>query len=81
MVEDILISTYLNEEIIIRYECPIELVSDQDYHFIKGTIQLLTTKFMIHHRKSTLYYPQGKGQAESTNKVTKAMLIKIVNTN
>jgi len=36
---------------------------------------------MIQHRKSTPYYPQGNGQAESTNKVLKTILTKIVNAN
>ncbi len=36
---------------------------------------------MITHHKSTTYYPQGNGQAESTNKTLKQILTKLVNVN
>jgi hypothetical protein len=36
---------------------------------------------MILHRKSTTYYPQANGQAESTNKIIKIALTKMVNAN
>jgi hypothetical protein len=36
---------------------------------------------MVLHRKSTTYYPQANGQAESTNKIIKTTLTKIVNAN
>lgn len=72
---------FFYEEIIPCYGCPIELVSDQGNHFLNETIQFLTTEFIIQHRKSTTYYPQGSGQAESTNKVLKAILTKTINAN
>jgi hypothetical protein len=36
---------------------------------------------MITHHKSTTYYPQGNGQAKSTNKMLKQILTKLVNAN
>ena len=36
---------------------------------------------MVLCRKSTIYYPQANGQAESTNKVIKTTLTKMVNAN
>ena len=56
-------------------------MSDQGSHFINDTIKVLTQEFMILHRKSTTYYPQANGQAESTNKVIKIALTKMVNAN
>lgn len=47
--------------IIIRFGCPIELVSDQESHFLNAVIQELMEKHMILHRKSTAYYPQENG--------------------
>lgn len=39
----------LYEEIITCYGYPIELMNNQQVHFINETIQLLTIKFMIQH--------------------------------
>ncbi len=36
---------------------------------------------MISHPKSTIYYPQGSGQAKSTNKTLGKILAKLVNAN
>ena len=69
------------EEIITKFGCPIEPVSDQGSHFLNETIQILTKTFMVLHRKSTTYYPQASGQAKSTNKCIKTTLTKMVNTN
>ena len=72
---------FLFEEIITKFGCPLEFVSDQGSHFINDTIKVLTQEFMILHRKSTTYYPQANGQAESTNKVMKIALTKMANAN
>jgi len=36
---------------------------------------------MINHKEATTYYPQGNGQAKSTNKVLEGILRKIINSN
>jgi hypothetical protein len=64
------------EEIITKFGCPLVFVSDQGSYFINDTIE-----FMILHRKSTTYYPQANDQAESTNKIIKIALTKMVNAN
>ena len=69
------------EEIITKFGCPLEFVSDQGNHFINETIKVLAQEFMILHRKSTTYYPQANRQAENTNKVIKIALTKMVNAN
>ena len=66
---------------ITKFGCPLEFVIDQGSHFINDTIKVLTQEFMILHRKSTTYYPQANRQAESTNKVIKIALTKMVNAN
>ena len=76
-----LTAKFIFEDIITKFGCPIELVSDQGSPFFSETIQILTRIFMVLHRKSTIYYPQANGQAESTNKVIKTTLTKMVNAN
>ncbi|WP_139158387.1 integrase, partial [Enterobacter cloacae complex sp. GF14B] len=46
---------FLFENIITRFSCPFEIVSDNGTHFINGVIKELTTNFMIAHHKSTPY--------------------------
>jgi transposase InsO family protein len=62
---------FLKENTITRFGCVTHLVSDQGSHFINSYIKLLVQEFMITHHKSTIYYPQGNGQAKSTNKTLK----------
>jgi hypothetical protein len=62
---------FLYENIITQFGCPTHLVNDQGSHFVNSLIELLMQEFMIIHHKSTSYYPQGNGQAESTNKMLK----------
>ena len=74
-------SKFLFEKIITKFGCPLEFVSDQRSHIITDTIKVLTQEFLILQRKSTTYYPQANRQAESTNKVIKIALTKMVNAN
>ena len=69
---------FLFDQVIARFGCPLEIVSDQGTHFINEVIQYLTQRLMIKHRKSTPYYPRSNGLAESTNKTLKGILTKIV---
>ena len=71
----------LYESIWCRFGCPIELVSDQGTHFINKLVHELSTYYAVVHKKSTPYYPQANGLAESTNKTLQTILKKIVNEN
>lgn len=59
---------FLYEQVIMGVGCPLQIVSDRGTHFINETITILLSEFMIIHRKSTPYYPQANGLAESSNK-------------
>ena len=72
---------FLYEYIWCRYGCPIELISDQGGHFLRQVVESLTTFYVVVHKRSTPYYPQANGLAESTNKTLQNILRKIVNEN
>ena len=57
------------------------LVSDQGNHFINKIMHELSTYYVVAHKKSTPYYPQANGLAESTNKTLQMILKKMVNQN
>ena len=69
---------FLYENVFTRYGLPIEIVSDRGLHFLNEVIEHPLNEFMVIHRKSAPYHPQANGQAESTNKILKAVLTKIV---
>jgi transposase InsO family protein len=69
---------FLYENIITRFGCPKELVSDRGTHFINSTIEKLLSKYMIKHRKSTPYHPRANGQTEKTNGILCKIITKTV---
>ncbi len=65
----------------MRFGCPLTIVTNQGTHFINDAIRYLTNHFILKHTSSTIYYPQGNGQVEFTNKVFGTLLTKLVNEN
>jgi len=72
---------FLYEHIFKRFGCPLTIVTNQGAHFINDVIKYLTNHFILRHTNSTIYYPQGNGQAKFTNKVSGTLLTKLVNEN
>jgi hypothetical protein len=72
---------FLYECILTKFRCPLIIVIDQGVHFINDAIKYLTDYFLMKHVSSTTYYPQGNGQAKSTNKVLGTLLTKLVSEN
>jgi len=59
------VAKFLYEQVIIRFGCPIKIVTDQGGqggHFIHEAIYELMNNHTIIHKKSTMYYPQANGQ-------------------
>jgi hypothetical protein len=48
---------FLYEGILIRFGCPLIIVTDQGVHFINDVIKHLTYHFLLKHVSSTIYYP------------------------
>mgnify|MGYP002776912106 CR=1 FL=1 len=62
---------FVYEHLWCHFGCPIELISDQVGHFLNHIIRELTMHYAVVHKKSTPYYPQVNGLAESKNKYCK----------
>ncbi len=56
-------------------------MTDQSIHFINDVIRYFIDHFILRHTNSIVYYPQGNGHAESTNKVFGILLTKLINEN
>jgi len=65
----------------MRFGCPLTIVTNQGTHFINDAIRYLTNHFILKHTSFTIYYPQGNGQVEFTNKAFGTLLTKLVNEN
>lgn len=68
----------LFEKIIMRFEEPLELVSDMGLHFLNNVIRAITTRHDIRHRKMTPYNPKENGLIECANGIIGKMLNKVV---
>ena len=54
-------SKFIYENIVIRFGCPLTLVSDQGTHFVNKTIKLMVNELMIDQHKRISNYPQSNG--------------------
>ena len=72
--DKVIVAKFLRENIMARFGCPKELVSDRGTHFVNDVIEELTTKYKIKHRLTTPYHPRANGQTEKT----KGILCKII---
>ena len=75
------IAKFIYDCIWCWYDCPIELVRDKGSHFINEVVTGLLQLYAVVHKRSTVYYPQANGLAESTNKTLQGILRKIVEAN
>ena len=70
---------FIYENIITRFECPLNLINDQGTHIINQTIETLLKEFLIDHQKTLEYHPQANGAVESFNKTLTKGLTKTCN--
>jgi hypothetical protein len=71
-------AAFVFQRIMMRFGCPLELVSDRGTHFLNDVIRDLTTQFRINHRKTTPYNPKANGLTERANGVIGKILNKVV---
>jgi hypothetical protein len=72
---------FIKEMIIHRFGLPQNITVDNGMDFNGSRVLAFAQEYGIKILKSTAYYAQENGQAESTNKIIKANLRKVVNNN
>ena len=73
------ISRFILNYIICRYGVPLSIISDHGTPFQNKDVDKLCEKYNIYHGYSSIYHPQGNGQAEASNKTIVKILQKTVN--
>ena len=70
------VAKFIYENIIIIFDYPLTLISDQGSHFINKTIAALIDQFKINQRRSTAYHPWSNGAIKAFNKTLTRVLMK-----
>jgi transposase InsO family protein len=73
-----IVAKFLYENIISQFGCPKELISDRNTHFLNSTIEALTNKYLIKHRKTSPHHSKANGQTEKTNGLLCQILTKTI---
>ena len=68
-IKDVDAKKFIWKNIIMCFETPHTLISDNDLQFDSKNFRKYCCDFGITNRYSILAYPQGNGQAEAVNKV------------
>lgn len=53
----VVITTFIYENIIAYFGCPLEIILDQEIHFINTVIEDLIDNHIIKYCTSAVYYP------------------------
>ncbi|XP_026429055.1 protein NYNRIN-like [Papaver somniferum] len=72
------IAAFIKEHIICRFGAPMIIRSDNATSFVNKDVKELLDKYGIKFHTSIVYYPQGNGQAEATNKTLLRILSRLV---
>ncbi len=77
----IVTAKFLYKHFLTRFGFPSTIMTNQGTHFINNVIGYLIDHFILRHISFSIYYPQGNGHVEFTNKVFGTLLAKLVNEN
>ena len=73
-----IVTMFILSYIIFRYGVPSSIVTHNGGKLQNKDLKSLCSKFKIHQHWSSIYYPQGNGQEEASNKTILKILLHIV---
>ncbi len=77
----IIIVKFLYVHIFTQFGCSLTIVTNHGTHFINNVIRDVINHFILRYTNYIIYYLQGNGQAEFTNKAFEALFTKLMNEN
>jgi hypothetical protein len=75
----VITTRFLYEYILTKFGYSLIIATNQRIHFITDIIKHIIKYFWLKNDNSTTYYPQGNGQAKSTNKIIDRLLTNLIN--
>ncbi|KAG1106818.1 hypothetical protein G6F42_016601 [Rhizopus arrhizus] len=73
------VADFIYEEIVMRFGCPSEIVTDRGANFTSGLVAAYTKRVGINHKLTSAFHPRTNSKVERYNGVIKQMLRKYVN--
>lgn len=70
---------FIYEEIVMRFGCPEEIISDRGSNFMSKVVKQYMRKIKTKHNLTSAFHPRSNGKCERLNQTFKRMLIKYVN--
>jgi hypothetical protein len=73
------VADFIYEEIVMRFGCPSEIITDRGANFTSGLVQAYTKRIGTNHKLTSAFHPRTNSKVERYNGVIKQMLRKYVN--
>jgi hypothetical protein len=73
------VADFIYEEIVMRFGCPSEIITDRGANFTSGLVKAYTKRVGINHKLTSAFHPRTNSKVERYNGVIKQMLRKYVN--
>ncbi len=70
------VARFLSKRIFIRFETPLEIVSNNGPQFLNEVVENLLARLVVKHRFTTMYKPNTNGLVEKSNRTLCSMLVK-----
>lgn len=75
------VATFIHEEIVLKFGCPVEILSDRGSQFMGTLLEEYLLIFKSKHLKASAYHPRTNGMVEPLNGTIKRAIIKLVQDN
>ncbi|KAG1177351.1 hypothetical protein G6F36_010832 [Rhizopus arrhizus] len=70
---------FIYEEIVLRFGCPDEILTDRGANFMSKVVKQYISKIKSKHNLTSAFHPRSNGKCERLNQTFKKMLTKYVN--
>ncbi|KAJ8651750.1 hypothetical protein O0I10_012677 [Lichtheimia ornata] len=70
------IAKFIHEEIVMRFGCPDEIVTDRGANFTGKFLDYYLGRLKAKHNLTSAFHPRSNGKVERTNGILKSMLRK-----
>lgn len=72
------VADFIYEEIVMRFGCPEEIVTDRGANFMSTVVKLYLERIHTNHKLTSAFHPRTNGKCERLNGILKTMLRKYV---